>query len=69
MATTDDAAICPGALVTHIGGKVAFCTQEHEDGRTCLGYEVEHARPPELCWLRAHGDPCAVCDKEPPTRG
>jgi hypothetical protein len=65
----DEAAICTGALVTHVDGTVAFCTEEHEDGRTCLGYEVKHARPPEHCWLKAHGDPCAVCDEEQPPLG
>ena len=30
MARTNGAVICPGGLVKHIGGKVAFCTQEHQ---------------------------------------
>jgi hypothetical protein len=52
---------CPGALVTHLGGKVAFCTEENA-GREGPGYKSIHANPPELCWRKAREDACSICD-------
>jgi hypothetical protein len=54
--------ICPGRLVLHRQGEVAFCTEEIE-GRVCLGYDTPHFSPPDNCWLVIAGTPCAICDR------
>jgi hypothetical protein len=54
---------CLGRLVVHLGGSVAFCTEEHEEW-SYAGYGVEHASR-ELCWVKVAGQDCAVCDAAP----
>ena len=53
---------CPGRLVVHSEGTVAFCSEEPE-GRTCVGYAEAHASDPDPCWAKMAGAVCGVCDR------
>ena len=55
-------ATCPGRLVVHAEGTVAFCTEEPE-GRPCVGYDRPHASEPDACWAKVAGAACGVCDR------
>jgi hypothetical protein len=54
---------CPGRLVVHADGSVAFCSEESE-GRMCLGYAEPHASEPDTCWAKVAGAVCGVCDRQ-----
>jgi hypothetical protein len=59
---TPEEPICPGRLVVHSEGSVAFCSEEPE-GRTCVGYAEAHASDPDPCWAKMAGAVCGVCDR------
>ncbi len=53
---------CPGRLVVHAEGTVAFCSEEPE-GSSCVGYGATHASEPDPCWAKVAGAACGVCDR------
>ena len=53
---------CPGRLVVHAQGTVAFCS-EVAAGRPCPGYDTPHASEPDPCWTRVAGEACVICDR------
>jgi hypothetical protein len=53
---------CPGRLVVHAEGTVAFCTEEPV-GRSCFGYHTPHAAEPDPCWAKVAGAECGLCDR------
>ncbi len=56
---------CPGQLVVHRDGTVAYCTEEHE-GHQCAGEDRPHHRGVLACRV-AHRDPCTHCNPVPLT--
>ena len=54
---------CPGQLVVHRDGTVAYCT-EGTAGRTCAGEDHPHRGGFFACRV-VEGDNCAYCAVEP----
>jgi len=56
---------CPGQLVVHRDGTVAYCTEE-QDGRACAGEDRPHRRGVLACRVVTR-DPCSACNPVPLT--
>lgn len=56
---------CPGQLVVHRDGSVAYCTEE-QAGRTCAGEDRPHRRGVFACRL-VNRDACQHCNPLPLT--
>jgi hypothetical protein len=52
-------ASCPGQLVVHSDGSVAYCTEGRE-GPACAGLDRPHRRGVFTCSL-VSDEPCAYC--------
>jgi hypothetical protein len=50
---------CPGRLVIHPDGSVWHCSEE--DGGTCPGYDLDHARGQMPCFLASETGTCPIC--------